>query len=129
MARTTVPITTLAANVATADIAGTSLDATNSHNIPLGANGVIPEEVILRITNTTASTKIATVKAGANPPADAAGQGDIAVSLTDGSSTPTVAFVGPLTSARFIQADGSINVDVAASMTGKIACFAIPRKA
>lgn len=129
MARTAVPVTVLTPNAATADVAGTAIDATNSHNVALGAAGRIPEEVIIRITNTTASTKIATVKAGANPPADAAGQGDIAVSLTAGNSTPQVAFVGPLTSARFIQADGSVNIDIAASMTGSIAVFAVPRTA
>lgn len=127
MARTAIPVTTLTANAATADVAGTAIDATNSHNVALGS--VACEEIIIRVKNTTASTKVATIKAGANPPADAAGQGDIAVSLTDGSTTATVAFVGPLTSARFIRADGSINIDIGAGMTGAITVFAIPRGA
>lgn len=126
MSRTVVPITTLASNAATADVAGTALDATNSHEI---APGVHPEEIIIRIVNTTASTKAVTVDAGFNPPADAAGQGGLTVSLTAGNVTPQVAFVGPLTSARFIQRDGSINIDVPAGMTGTITVFGIPRTA
>jgi hypothetical protein len=126
MPRTAVHVTTLTPNVGTADPAGTTLDATNNHSI---APGGPTEEFIIRITNTFAGTKVATIKAGTNPPADAAGQGDITVSLTDGSTTPQVAFVGPLTSARFINSDGTVHVDLAASMTGKIEAFRIPRTA
>lgn len=126
MSRTVIPITNLASNVATADPAGTAIDATNSHYI---APGVHPEEIIIRVRNTTAATKVATVKAGHNPPADAAGQGDVPVSLLAGNVTPTIAWVGPLTSARFVQADGSINIDIAAAMTGDITVFGVPRTA
>lgn len=127
MARTVIPVTALPANTATADVAGTTIDATNSHYFDPGSTPL--EELIIRFKNTTGSTKAATVKAGGNPPADAAGQGDITVSLTDGSTTPTVKFVGPLTSARFIQSTGFINIDIAAGMTGTITCFTIPRTA
>lgn len=126
MARTALTPVTLTANTSTADPAGTALDATNSHVVtPVAAL----DEYVIRVVNTTASTKTVTIKAGDNPPADAAGQGDITVSLTDGSSTPTVKWVGPLTSARFIQNDGTLNIDVAASMTGTITVFRIPRNA
>jgi len=130
MARTVIPLTTLTANTAVADPSngGTAIDATNNHYINLG--NVPLEEVVIRVKNTTASTKTVTIKAGANPPADAAGQGDSGtLSLTDGSTTPTYGWFGPLTSARFVQADGTVNIDVAASMTGYIAAFRIPRTA
>ncbi len=126
MARTALTPVVLTANTSTADPAGTAIDATNSHvftsSSPL-------DEYVIRIVNTTASTKVATIKAGDNPPADAAGQGDITVSLATGSVTPTVAWVGPMASARFIQNDGTVNIDIAASMTGFITVFRIPRNA
>ena len=126
MARTALTPVVLTANTSTADPAGTAIDATNSHvftsSSPL-------DEYVIRIVNTTASTKVATIKAGDNPPADAAGQGDIAVSLATGSVTPTVAWVGPMASARFIQNDGTVNIDIDASMTGFITVFRIPRNA
>lgn len=126
MARTALTPVVLTANTTTADPAGTALDATNSHvftaSSPL-------DEYVIRVVNTTASTKAVTIKAGDNPPADAAGQGDVSVSLTDGSVTPTCKWVGPLASARFIQNDGTVNIDVASGMTGTITVFRIPRNA
>lgn len=127
MARTNVPVTVLTANAAVADVAGTAIDATNSHVIDVSAYA--SEQLILRITNTTASTKAATVAAGDDPPADAAGEGTIVVSLTAGNVTPTTSFVGPLTSARFIKSGSKINVDIAAGMTGTITAFVVPRTA
>lgn len=126
MARTALTPVTLTANVATADPAGTSLDATNSHVVtPVSAL----DEYVIRVSHTTGSSKTLTIKAGDNPPADAAGQGDLATAFADGSGTPVVKWIGPLSSARFIQNDGTLNIDVAASMTGTITVFKIPRNA
>lgn len=126
MARTVVPITSYPGNSATAEAAGTAIDATNSHYF----TPVHPlDEYVIRIVNTTGSTKVATIAAGDNPPADAAGQGSLAVSLTDGSSTPTVKIVTGLSSARFIQNDGTVSIDIAASMTGFITVFRSGRNA
>lgn len=126
MARTAVNVTTLSTTAAgTAEAAGTSIDATNSHVVTLGATPL--EEVVIRAVNTTASTKTLTVKAGDSPPADAAGQGDLVVSFTAGNVTPVVKYIGPLSSARYLQNDGTLNIDVAASMTGTIEAYVIPR--
>ena len=126
MARTAVSYTDLTANTAVADVAGTNVDPTNGHTVAKA----VPERTILRITNTTASTKTVTIKAGsANPPAFAGGLGDLVVSLTAGNVTTQVAFVGPLDSSRFLQADGSLSLDVAASMTGTITAFRVPKTA
>lgn len=124
MARATVLVTAVAKNAATADAAGTALDATNGHVLTVGNYPL--DSFIIRITNTTASAKIATIKAGDNPPADAAGQGDLAVSFADGSSTPVVKFF-TLESARFVQNDGTVLIDLASSMTGFISAWRIPR--
>ena len=125
MARTAVTVTKLPVNTATAEVTDTTIDATNSHIITPPA-GFTDEELLIRITNTTSSTKTATIKAGANPPALSAGVGDLVVSLTAGNVTPQIAWVR-VESARFSQKDGTLNVDIAASMTGTIGCFAVPR--
>lgn len=122
MARTAVTITTLTKNTSVANPTGTALDATNHHAItPTGP----VSRMAIRITNTTSSTKAATIKAGDNPPSGSAGQGDISVSLADGSTTPTVAWVY-VEAARFMQDDGTINVDVASGMTGYISVIKLP---
>lgn len=126
MSRTVIPVSNMVANAVTADPAGTAIDATNSHYV---APGVHPEEILIRVRNTTNATKVATLKAGKNPPADAAGQGDLAVSLTAGNVTPQIGWIGPVTSARFVQGDGSLNIDIGAGMTGDITVFGVPRTA
>lgn len=129
MARTAIHVTTLSPATPATEPTGTTIDATNSHvlTVPRPAT---PGEIILRVKNTTSSTKTVTVKAGANPPALGSGAGDMtALSLTDGSTTPTTGYIGPLPAQRYMQADGTINVDVAAAMTGTIEALYIPRTA
>lgn len=126
MARTALTPVVLTANSVVADPAGTALDATNSHTF----TATHPtDEFVIRVVNTTAATKTVTLLAGDSPPADAAGQGNLVLSLADGSSTPTVKWFGPFTSSRFLQNDGTVNLDVAAAMTGTITVFRIPRNA
>lgn len=129
MARTAVPVTSLTAEAANDFVlttAGVAIDPANHHVIDPGTAD--PRELLLMIVNTTASTKAATVKAGINPPAVRKGAGDITVSLTDGSTTKTHSLV-PLTGSRLVQSDGTINVDIASGMSGRIACFRVPRNA
>lgn len=126
MARTNVPITTLTAatGVACNVGAGTALDATDHHVITL----TCPlEELVIRVENTTSSTKAVTIKAGDNPPANAAGQGDLSVSLTAGNTTAQLKMVAGLESARFQQSNGTVEIDVASGMTGFIAAYRVPR--
>lgn len=120
MARTAVTITKLNENAVTANPAGNALDPTNGHII----SGVPLEELVLEINSTFAGAKNFTVKAGANPPALAAGQGDLVVALN-----AVVGRIGPFTSARFIQADGSLWLDVEAAATGTVKAFHVPREA
>ena len=125
MARAAVPITALSTTGTDVKAGtGTALDATNHHVVTL----TCPlEELVIRVENTTASTKAVTIKAGDNPPAESAGQGDLSVSLTAGNSTAQLAQVAGLESARFIQNDGTLLVDVASGMTGFIAAYRVPR--
>lgn len=122
MANTTVHVSSMTRNTSLANPAGTAIVAANTHTItPTRATG----KVLIRITNTTASTKIATITAGDNPPADAAGQGVLDISLTDGSTTPQIAFV-VVEGARFLQNDGTIVITVASGMTGFIEAIQLP---
>lgn len=120
MARTAITVTTLTANASTANPAGTAVDPTNGHVI----TGVPLEELVLEINSTFAGAKNFTVKAGANPPALSAGQGDLVVALN-----AVIGRIGPLTSARFSQADGALHIDVEAAATGTIKAFRVPRTA
>ena len=124
MARATVLTTSVAKNAATADAAGTALDATNGHALPAGSFPL--DTVILRITNTTAAQKVITIKAGDKNPAQSNGQGDLAITFAAGDSTPVVKFV-TLESARFIQDDGTVHIDMASGTTGFISAWRIPR--
>jgi len=122
MADTAIALSTMSLNTSLANPAGTAIVAANTHSItptkPFG-------KVLVRLTNTTASTKVFTVTAGDSPPANAAGQGTVTVSLTDGSTTPQVAFF-VLESARFAQSDGSIVITVESGTTGNIAAIQLP---
>ena len=116
MPRTALPITT-ATSTGAAPTA-TAVDPTNGHVITVGTTPL--EELFIVVNNTFAGTKAVTVKAGANPPALSAGQGDLTV--TCAASTNGIP-IGPLESARFIQADGTVNIGLAASMTGTIVVY------
>ena len=121
MARTAVPVVVLSTTGA-ATSAGTTADTTNDHIVDLG--GYPLEEFVFRFTNTDGSARVATIVAGDSPPALSAGQGnlDITVPLTSGDMT-----VAGLESARFMQSDGTVLIDLAASFAGAIRVFRVPR--
>jgi len=120
MARTAVTVTTLTANTGVTEPAGTTADPTNDHVV----TGVPCEELILRFANTNGSDRVATIVAGDSPPALSAGQGNLAVTVP---ATTGVVWVGPLESARFVQSDGSVNIDLAASFAGTVTAYRVPR--
>lgn len=101
--------------------AGTALVAAPTNNMQLA--GARPELTVLRVSNTDDDTALTlTVKAGDNPPALAAGQGDLAVTVAFG----TVQFIGPLESGRFLQNDGSMMIE-STTTTGTITALRVPR--
>lgn len=123
MARSVVTITTLAGNTWGAQPTGNDLDPTNGHVI----TPTCPvNELVIEITHTTASSKNVTVLAGDNPPANAQGAGNLVEAFGAGDSTPVVKRI-VLDSSRFLQNDGTINIDVASGATGKIRCFKVSR--
>lgn len=112
-----IPISELTPNARTADPSGTASGANNT----IAAS--VPEELLIRAVVATATTNV-TIKAGDNPPALSAGQGDLVAACVVGTN-----FIGPLTSARFIQSDGTINVDVATPANVTLTAFHVPRSA
>lgn len=121
MARTAVPLTDLTTATSVADPAGTTADPTNGHTI----TGVRPEVLVLRVRNTSAGAVNAIVKAGTFPLAESSGQGDLTVSV---AATSGSVFIGPLESARFLQNDGSISLDLGAGFTGNVTAFKVNRR-
>lgn len=130
MARTAITPTSLTAETVNAVVLasmGVAIDATNSHSVTL-TGATDPRDCFVFIYHTTGSSKTATLNAGDNPPAARNGGGNLVATMTDGSTTPTLAII-PLSSSRFAQSDGTYEIDIAASMTGRIACFVMPRTA
>lgn len=127
MARTAVAYTSLTYNASTADPAGTALNpgTSNGHVVPAAGPGAQaePEKTLLRVTVGSTGGNV-TIKAGTQPLAIASGQGDLVVAMT----ASTTQWIGPFESGRFLQADGSMLVDVAAAVVpGTIAAFKVPR--
>jgi hypothetical protein len=124
MARTAVTPVALVANAHNLEGAGTALDAANGHVID--CKGIKSGKLLIRIKNTFAGSKAATIKAGGvHPPAFRKSLGDLTVTLASQNDISTLV----LESARFVgQAAGDQNlfIDLAASMTGTIWVFTLP---
>lgn len=126
MARTAITPNVLVANAAADTPAGTTIDAAlvtaGAVFAPVGAL----EQYLIRVTNTAAAAHNVMVNAGDSPPALSKGQGNLVkqVALTSGD-----VILGPLTSARFLQDNGTVEIDFAAGFTGKITVLQIPRTA
>ncbi len=124
MARTAVVPRALVANGNLNGATGaTTIDST------LVTNGVVvtsahPERTLIRVTNTEGSTNTVTVNAGDNPPALAAGGGALVVTV---AATTGVRYIGPFESGRFLQSDGTIEIDFESGMTGAIDVLLLPR--
>lgn len=120
MPRDAVVVTDLAANAGVAEPAGTTIAPANGANIAdIGDTG----RIVIRVTNTNGTERTVTIKAGANPPAVREGIGDLAVAVP---ATTGVRYI-TIESARFLQADGSINVDFETSMAGVIQVLRTPK--
>jgi len=117
MARDALTPVNLPINAGTSGGAGVTINVTNGAVIPAGA---MPR-VILKVTNTYAGAKNVTIKAGVYPPAWRKDIGDLVVAIAQNA---THYFV--LETARFNQADGSINIDYETGMTGTAWAFKLP---
>lgn len=127
MARTNLPVSTLDP-VNGISPTPTNVDVANGMNIAL-ASASIPSgpgawDLVLVFVNSFAGAKSIIVRAGAsNPPAFRKDKGDLSVSNAGSSA---ISYVGPLEPARFVQSDGSINIDFTASTTGTVVALLRP---
>jgi len=106
VARADITTYTLAINAGTTAIAGGTADANNGHQVAFSKS----RRLVLRINEGTSAAGTWTIKAGAGStagPAQKAGQGDLVI-LPGASETKYVV----VESARFMQADGKLYVDV-----------------
>lgn len=122
MPRTAVSATALTPNASIVEPTGTTIDATLVTNGVEVTAGNRTELVVLEVANTAGAPKNVIVRAGDNPPAASAGQGDLTVAVTNA----TTRRIGPFESARFIQSDGKLNVDFESGTTGTIKVVALP---
>ena len=124
MARSVVTITPLTLDAFTNAMAGEAIVHAEGAIINAAGN---TGKLLIEFVNTTASEKVMTVKAPASTPTSVrASRGDLAVAFAAGNSTPVVKYA-VIESARFAQADGSIHIDVAASTTGFLRAYRLPR--
>ena len=121
MARDAVTVTDLVSGAGTTNPAGTTITPANGANI---AGVKDSSRVVVRVTNTNGTNRVVTFKAGDNPPAVRKGLGDLAVTVPATTGDKLIV----LESARFVKADGSIDVDFGASMAGVISAVRIPRE-
>jgi hypothetical protein len=123
MARDLLTKNTFVPNASLADPVANTVTQANGSYI---AGGSASEQIVIRVTQTAASAKAVTVRAGVHPPAISAGQGDY---VSAQIAQNAVLWLGPFTSGRFLQADGKINIDYEAGFTGSATCFVLPRTA
>ena len=117
MARDNIPIVVCTENADNLEGAGVAINTTNGGNL---AAGSFTDRLVLRVDQTFAGTLNLTVRAGVYPPAFRQGMGDLVLALTQAKH---IIF---LEAARFVQADGSINIDYQATMTGTVYCYQVP---
>lgn len=101
----------------------THTDIDQANGMYLDLDDAPLEEIILLAYNAEAGELDVTVKAGDNPPAIAAGQGDLVVPV----AATSYAVIGPLSSSRYAQDDGTVHLDFEATMTGEITALQAAR--
>jgi hypothetical protein len=133
-ARTQLTPTALVQDGAVAEPAGTSIAGLISAGAYVAAPPG-PNKVFLIVSNSATAAFSVTVRAGGNGntaaggtnpgvPFEGATLGDLVTSVAASGTQ----LIGPLTSDRFTQADGTMSIDFAASMTGTIAVIQLPNQ-
>lgn len=115
MARDTVIPTLLTLNAGVAKPAGYTIVPANGVNVP---NTCPTRRLIFHVANTSGASANVTFRAGINPPAVEAGQGDLVIAVAAGATQ-----VINIDSGRFYQADGSMNIDFDGGFTGTLIIY------
>jgi len=108
----TLTINDLAANGSIAQPAGQTIDTNGT--VPIAA-GSVTGRLVIEVINGSAAALTVKVKAGFDPPATAAGQGDLSVALSASGGGSDKKLIGPFESARFVKADGTLDVNFTAA--------------
>ena len=114
MARTSVPTPVVPKGASTLQAAGVTLDPTNGHVVVAASTS---GHTLLDIDSTFAGAKTFTIRKGVHPGSEL---GDLVVSLNAQRALVLVP------SDRFLQADGTVIVDVQAGATGTVRAYHIP---
>ena len=84
----------------------------------------VPERTLIRVTQTDGAAHDFILRAGDNPPALRAGQGDLTVEV---AATTGVQYFGPFESDKYLQDDGSLSIDFETGFVGTIDILKIPK--
>jgi len=98
------------------DVAGVAINTTNGTRV-LATKW---RKTIIMVTNTSASTRVVTVRKATNAQDIPADYSTIAIPVTTG-----VEILGPF-SGRYIQADGGIYLDFVSGHTGAVKAYELP---
>jgi hypothetical protein len=127
MTRTALALSTLKPNDILDMPNGSAIDQGNGMSIALSSTAIPAapgaEQLFLFVATTNGVDKTVTVKAGANPPAFRAALGDLTVTAKAANGG---GIIGPLESARFLQADEKLYIDFQSGITGTITAFIAP---
>ena len=105
----TLTVTDLVANGSVTQPAVNSIDTTGT--VPAAVAGAA-ERVVIEVVNAAVVALTVKVKAGAEGAGAGRGQiGDVSVALAASGSAGDKKIIGPFESARFVQADGKLNVE------------------
>jgi len=122
MARALIGYGTLTASAETEPVASCTLNPDDGMYLDPGEKGIL-NRIFFRVTmDANGSAKTLTFKAGDDPPAVRNGLGDYAVAI----AASTTRYLGPFESARFVQNDGTILLDIESSGDGTIEAYLVP---
>lgn len=114
MARVTLTPTQLVQNGGVADPAGTASVAGAGNGFTIASTYPVPQHYLwLRANNGTAGSGTISVLAGAQPLANASGQGPVTVTVAASGTQ----WVGPFDLSRVEQVDGSLTIETSVVMT------------
>ena len=123
MARDAIAVTALTLDTAIASPTGTAVDAANDLTIAAGGN---VDNLVIRLTHTAdAEYDVTLVAPTDSPQAVRASLGSLVVPFAAGDSTAVTKYF-VIEGARFVQADGSIHIDLETGFTGFAAAFRLP---
>ena len=108
-------------------VAADAIDPTNNHSIPAGKN-FEKMVVVFHISGGTGTGGAVTIKAGTSEPSFRRALGDL--TRADNVVATDEIIIGPIETARYLQADGSLHIDITdttnSDLAGTIEAHALP---